>query len=399
MNPNHRDILNSTLRASCKFSAATAKAAFKVSVWSGSTVYRNRRPILGALKHTGLAAAEFSKATVSSSVDLVRGLNRAKRRELEELKEDSSALTREHARLQEQYPDRFRTIDAWVLGGYTLAELLTSQAVDPAVEAAFEAAYPGLAAHTTFAEHAAELDQASLAGLVSGVKGKLFEQDYVRHLNAGNLPEGFTAALAESPTQEAWDISIHGPDGAIVDEIQAKATDSMDYIRAAVTAHPEIDVVSTHEVASHLLLLGAGSEVIDSGITNADLTETVLSATGAHTPSAFELSPLTLAFFGLTTWFFTKPGSPEEFAGEFGARLGRAYPARAGGLLVAGALISPIGWPALLLAPLTTFGLRHASELGATQHDLIVQLRKTLATQRKILARIRQDISPEFGGA
>ena len=51
-----------------------------------------------------------------------------------------------------------------------------------------------------------------LVGFVSGVKGKLFELQYVDYLNDGHLPDGFRAELAGNPTNPGWDIAIIGQD-------------------------------------------------------------------------------------------------------------------------------------------------------------------------------------------
>ena len=141
-------------------------------------------------------------------------------------------------------------------------------------------------------------------GLVSGIKGKLFELQYLEFLNSDHhLPDGFHAALAESSTQPGWDIKVEGPDDHVAQLIQLKATDSVDYVRRALSTYPHIDVTTTSEVQSHLLMQGMSEHVVDSGFSNADLTQQV--ATGldeAHVHMHAGPPIVALAFVAWTTF-------------------------------------------------------------------------------------------------
>ena len=114
---------------------------------------------------------------------------------------------------------------------------------------AYRLAYPDMAVEVPFREAAREVanDPDRLVGFISGVKGKLFETQYVDQLNGGKLPDGFHASLAQSATQPDWDIQIIDDHGHVVDLLQAKATDSMGYVQQALTQNPQIDVVTTDE--------------------------------------------------------------------------------------------------------------------------------------------------------
>ena len=85
-------------------------------------------------------------------------------------------------------------------------------------------------------------------GLVNGVKGKLFELDYAGWLNHGHLPAGWTADLAHHANNPGWDIVIHDAHGQVDALLQLKATESLNYVREAIAAHPDIDVVVPHEI-------------------------------------------------------------------------------------------------------------------------------------------------------
>lgn len=170
-------------------------------------------------------------------------------------------------------------LDYFAIGGQTLADYLDTGDVPDHVLRAYDLAYPNEAATMSFVEKVRSLDANQLEGFSAAVKGKLFEIDYVEYLNDGHLPEGYQADLADDPTQAGWDIKVTGPDGHIADAIQLKATNSVSYVGEALKRYPEIDVVTTDEVHSHLQMLHDVEHVTNSGIANADLASTVADAT------------------------------------------------------------------------------------------------------------------------
>ncbi len=101
-----------------------------------------------------------------------------------------------------------------------------------------------------------------LAGLISGIKGKLFEIDYIDWLNHGHLPDGWTAELAHSANNPAWDIAIHDGHGHVAELLQVKATESLAYVREAIAAHPEIDVVVPKNASMAALALYLASRLV-----------------------------------------------------------------------------------------------------------------------------------------
>ena len=180
-------------------------------------------------------------------------------------------------------------LDTAVLSGYSISDILSGKVteadIDPKVLEAFHRQFPNVGGFIDFI-HSHKGDASALNGIVSGIKGKLFELEYVDWLNHGHLPEGAVAHLASSPTQEGWDILIRDASGHPIDYLQLKATESLSYIREALTAHPDIDVVATHEVFQHLDATGLGDHVTVSDISNEHLTEHVQA--GIH---AAELTP------------------------------------------------------------------------------------------------------------
>ncbi len=189
-------------------------------------------------------------------------------------------------------------LDLLVVGGVTLAQALrhpTSVPVD--VENAFHLAYPGLAKSESFSDAVGRMSSDELVGLVSGVKGKLFELDLIDHLNHGGLPDGFHASLAQSVNQPGWDVQILDDHGQISELLQAKATESAAYVKEALERYPDIDVTTTTEVHAQLLAMGLAQDVHNSGISEAVLQAKVDAAT--HAGTAFDASDLVPSSIGL----------------------------------------------------------------------------------------------------
>jgi hypothetical protein len=80
------------------------------------------------------------------------------------------------------------------------------------------------------------------------------------------------AELAASPTQEGWDVLIKDSHGQVIDQLQLKATESLSYIKDAIAAHPDIDVVATHEVFQHLDDSGLGQHLTVTDFSDSNLT-------------------------------------------------------------------------------------------------------------------------------
>lgn len=220
-------------------------------------------------------------------------------------------------------------LDLLVVGGVTLGEIVRNPSKVPTdVERAFEIAYPGLASHgETFSNVVQRLPADDVVGLVSGVKGKLFEIELVEHMNAGNLPDGLRAVLAGSATQPGYDIRILDADGHAVDVLQAKATESVAYVKQALERYPDIDVTTTTEVHAQLVALGAADHVTDGGVSEAVLQQKVeAAAVLGHDhldPGDLVPSSLGLAVIALSS-FMDKSLSLEQKGAEFGDRAAKA---------------------------------------------------------------------------
>lgn len=216
-------------------------------------------------------------------------------------------------------------LDLLVVGGVTLGEILRDPSHVPAqVERAFSLAYPGLArSGETFDQAVDRMSANEIVGLVNGVKGKLFELELVDHMNAGNLPEGLHAQLSASATQPGHDIEILDEAGQIVDVLQAKATESVAYVREALKRYPDIDVTTTTEVHAKLMALGVNDGVINSGYSEAVLQQKVEHAVAAgldqYSGNDWVPSTVGLAVIALST-FVDKGLTIEQKGAKFGER-------------------------------------------------------------------------------
>ncbi|MEN6632223.1 MAG: hypothetical protein ABFD84_07325 [Candidatus Polarisedimenticolia bacterium] len=196
---------------------------------------------------------------------------------------------------------RDEILDATVIGGTTLADLLRGS-VDPAslppdVREAFALQYPHQDIAALLREHAGNPDE--LAGIVNGVKGKLFELRYLDHLNHGGLPDGCTAELAHGATQPGWDVVVHDAHGHVVELLQLKATESAEYVAHALERYPGIDVVATREAFDSLHDPELAAHVVKSSISDAALTEHVHDSLQPEFDQGFHLPFFAFAVIAL----------------------------------------------------------------------------------------------------
>ena len=134
------------------------------------------------------------------------------------------------------------------------------------------------------------IDDNSIIGHVSNIKGILFEQEYI-----GKLSElGIKASMFEYTNHPDTDIQIF-QDGEIFQELQLKATDSSSYINHALLDNPEISIVATTEIASTT----TNDLIIDSGISNFLLEEMILELLFPATPINIFLEGLENGFDAL----------------------------------------------------------------------------------------------------
>ncbi len=280
------------------------------------------------------------------------------------------------------------TVDSIVIGGETLVGLLSAGIIPEEIINAYEAAYPNLSDSISFEDKVRELDGDSLAGFIAGVKGKLFEQKYVEYLNNGNLPDGYTAILAESSVQPGWDIAIEGANGEIASVLQAKATDSVSYVQDALEKYPSIDVVTTDEVYSHLVMSGISENITNGSISNVELVDALDDAVDASELAMDYTPPLfALAFIAFTS-YKNESLTLYEKAKSAGDRSGKTYLS----YLVGGgiAAITNTWW----LGVIGSVSSRILSDRGNRKFEIYEKLKDVEQTNQIIIERLKLEFKP-----
>jgi hypothetical protein len=311
---------------------ATANAATvlgKVTAATGRVTERSAPAVGGAVGGVVRGAVEITSNAVdaaalpASSIDAMR----SELRTLGQAEMQRAELLMQKIATAKRYRRKAELLDLLVVGGITLAQAIRNPAgVPPEIERAFDLAYPGLTETESFADAVNRMSSDQLTGLVSSVKGKLFEIELVDHLNNGGLPDGVHAAMAESATQPGWDIQITDAHGKISELLQAKATESASYVQDALERYPNIDVTTTSEVHGQLVSMGLAQDVHNSGISEAVLQAKVEAAT--HGGAAFDASDLVPSSIGLAvialSVFMNKDGTLREKGAAFGSRSAKA---------------------------------------------------------------------------
>lgn len=238
--------------------------------------------------------------------------------------------------------EREQTILDAAASGIALNALLAGGEIDldkvtPQMAEAFHLAYP----HEELSA-LADRSPEELAGFINGWKGKLFEVDVRDRLNAGewvgdlHLEPGQTAELAASATQPGWDLAISDAHGAVVDQLQLKATGSLAYVKDALEKYPDTHVLATSEVGAdagdHLHGLLSTSDNSNDYLT--DAIAQPLSDHLGHSILDTLLPGLPLALIGLTEGYGALTGK------RTGKRASERAVSRTGKSLLAGA----IGW-------------------------------------------------------
>jgi hypothetical protein len=167
-------------------------------------------------------------------------------------------------------------LDAAVIGGVQLKDIVAGKIAESQIPTdvvrAFHEQYPNVNGGFVAEVHRLSGHPERLRGLISGIKGKLFEDQYVSWLNHGHLPVGDHAELAHHANNPTWDVVIRDSRGHVDNLLQLKATESAEYARQVLDVHPQIDLVTTHEVFNRLSDHQADlAHLIDSGISNAAL--------------------------------------------------------------------------------------------------------------------------------
>jgi hypothetical protein len=363
-----------------------ARGGKRLASWSGRKVWQNRETISGVAVGTVKAGAETIVDT-SSHIAYQRRVDR-KAAKLEELADRQKNLTaRFHDKVLVSDASSKTVLDTVAIGGETLHTYLRRGEIPEEIQRAYEGAYPNLASEIDFLDRVQALDGMALIGFVSGVKGKLFELQYVDYLNQGALPDGYQAFISDNPINAGWDIGIRGPNDQLKELIQLKATESVSYVQQALERYPHIDVVTTSEVHAQLLTQGMADQVIDSGITLDDVHADVYGAISAS-DIAMDWSPPLVAVALIAFTSYSRK-SLDEFdrSKEFGVRSTQAYLAYlAGGALIVG---SGTAWLGLV----GVIGAKWIFASGRKKSERLDQLNDLIRNNKQAQKRLEHQLS------
>lgn len=378
------DVLKKSVRHLCKGAAWTTKQIIKGTLYSAEIAYDNRDLVPKAVKLTAIATASSARSAGAMLYDTA-SLKIFSNGKIETIKKQIEEQGLQYRSLTIHRMQHHRNIDTLAVGGDLLKDIL-DRGASPDVNAAFAAAYPREAQHISFEEAIRNTPDEHLNGFISGVKGKLFEMKYVDYLNDGNLPDGYSASLAGSATQPGWDIAIKDADGNIDDLLQMKATNSVEYVQHALERYPDIDVVTTDEVYSQLVMNGAADHVMSSGISNADITNHVVeSINGSEIQMHWTPPIISLALIAFTTYRHDELND-EQKARYFGERSGKSYVS----YLIGGgiAAITQTWW----LGMLAGVGTRYLATKGRGQREIHGELMRIVNMNEYLIKQLKVNI-------
>lgn len=304
---------------------------------------------------------------------------------LNTLKEQSKEFHNLHEKLKEQKTDKELWLDSLGITYVHMERYLFVESIPEEVEQAYQAAYPDKAGQETLAEAINGRSGEELSGLVNGIKGKLFELRYVEYLNDGNLPDGYKAVLADSPINPGWDIAILDSSGNVDGLLQAKATSSLGYVQDAFEKYPDIPIVTTEEVYGHLTMHGISENVINSGISNDEISTLVEECMKSGNDYSLSVGPplIPALIIGYSVYKNEKLDRYEK-GEEFGRRYIESYVAcLAGGIAMSICNLWVFGLAAAL-------GSKYCLSRGRKKKNLYDGLSESIRCNQKILDDIKR---------
>ena len=363
------------------FAAAVGITAAKAVKWSAEQVWEHKEEIAGGIVGGPKGMYHMGQNIYGATI---RDTGFEKR--LEKLKEQSAEYREICSRLCDKLSKKDVMLDslgisASVIHGYYHIDYIPEE-----VEKAYKAAYPIKSQTDNLRDIIEDADDTELAGLTSGIKGKLFEMRYVDFLNNGHLPDGYEAVLAESATNPGWDIAILDNNGMVVNELQMKATDSVDYIKTALERYPDIDIVTTEEVYNSVVMREFADQVINSGISNEELTSVVTETLESDSVDMdWGLPVIPMLLIGYSVY---KKESLSSFdkGTEFGDRYIQSYISYIAGGAVA--VITNTWWLGLI----ASMGTKVFCKYGRVKFNKAKSLDRTISLNEKILKKMREKL-------
>ena len=292
--------------------------------------------------------------------------------------------------MEQKQTKREIVLDSLGLGLRGFLGQLIGWQVPEELQRAYSLACPDLAAQMSLQHAVQYMNEVQLNGFANLLKGKLFELRYAEYLNEGHLPEGFHAELAASANQAGWDVAILDEHGQVADALQLKATESASYISHALERYPYIDVVTTEEVYSHATMGDMAEHVINSGISNDEMSdfvqEQILNAQDDVSSDFFpSIIPYAIIAFSVA---LDEKKTDYEKGKDFGRRSTLSYVCHSLGVAVAA--FTHTWW----LAPVVSIGSRASLGYGHRKKieyqrlkDYVLQNDSVLQKMRKFVKR------------
>ena len=363
------------------FAAAVGITTAKAVKWSVEKAWEHKEEIAGGIVGGAKGVYHMGQNIYGATI---RDTGFEKR--LEKLKEQSEEYRTICSRLCDKLSKKDMLLDslgisASVIHGYYHIDYIPEE-----IEEAYKAAYPIKSQTDNLRDIIEDADDTELAGLTSGIKGKLFEMRYVDFLNDGHLPDGYEAVLAESATNPGWDIAILDNNGITVNELQMKATDSVDYIKTALERYPDIDIVTTEEVYNSVVMHEFADNVINSGISNEELTSVVtetLESDSVDMDWGLPVIPMLLIGYSV---YKKESLSSFEKGTEFGDRYIQSYISYIAGGAVA--VITNTWWLGLI----ASMGTKVFCKYGRVKFNKAKSLDRTISLNEKILNKMREKL-------
>jgi hypothetical protein len=145
---------------------------------------------------------------------------------------------------------------------------------------AYEAAYPNLSESTSLYEKALEeagsANPAELSGLVSGIKGKLYEQNLETKLE--EIYPGWDFQIAQNVNQPGWDLIGIAPDGNVMPvQVKMGGEGYAGEVHERMLDNPDILFVTTTEIQEKILEKSPelASQFITTDISNSEFSSEV----------------------------------------------------------------------------------------------------------------------------
>lgn len=363
------------------FAAAVGITTAKAVKWSVEKAWEHKEEIAGGIVGGAKGVYHMGQNIYGSTIR-----NTDFEQRLEKLKEQSEEYRTICSRLCDKLAKKDMLLDslgisASVIHGYYHIDYIPEE-----VEEAYKAAYPIKSQTDNLRDIIEDADDTELAGLTSGIKGKLFEMRYIDFLNDGHLPDGYEAVLAESATNPGWDIAILDNNGITVNELQMKATDSVDYIKTALERYPDIDIVTTEEVYNSVVMHEFADNVINSGISNEELTSVVtetLESDSVDMDWGLPVIPMLLIGYSV---YKKESLSSFEKGTEFGDRYIQSYISYIAGGAVA--VITNTWWLGLI----ASMGTKVFCKYGRVKFNKAKSLDRTISLNEKILKKMREKL-------